>query len=216
MSVYMTEDEQVEQIKKWWRQYGNSILTVILLIALVFTGWRWWQQRQFKIATNAAVVYERLLEGVVEKDASGVSANANTLLTQYASSPYAALAALNLAKEAVTQQQYDVALKHLQWVVDNADIPALKQIARIRSASIMLSQQKAQQALEILAKVNDKTYDPITSEMRGDSYVMLGDEGKAKQAYQLALQSTSNSAIPRPLLKMKLNNLSAVKPHATA
>ncbi len=216
MSVYMTEEEQVEQIKKWWKQYGSNVLTAILIVALAFSGWRWWQQRQLKIATHASVVYQGLLNSASAQDNTGVLASANTLLTQYAGTPYAALASLSLAKAAVEKKQYPVALKHLQWVIDKAAASSLKQIARIRSARILLAQKKPQQALAVLKTINDSSYQPVIDEVRGDSYLAQGNEQQAKQAYQLAWQAAQKAKASRPLLKMKLNNLSVVKHHAAA
>ena len=103
MSVYLNEEEQAEMIRKWWNKYGNAITTLVLLAALSLVAWHWWEARHDKIAGHASIIYEQMLIDSAKKDRIGVIARANTLMKEYTNKPYAALAALMLARNSVDE-----------------------------------------------------------------------------------------------------------------
>ena len=49
-----SEEEQVEQLKRFWQDYGTPILVGISLALAVFAGWRFWQQSQIEASAAAA------------------------------------------------------------------------------------------------------------------------------------------------------------------
>jgi len=54
MYVPESEDEQLEQLKGWLRDYGPSfIIGVVLALAIGF-GWGYWQKRQLRISQSAS------------------------------------------------------------------------------------------------------------------------------------------------------------------
>ena len=47
MTEYLTEQEQIELLKTWIKQYSLVIILTAWSFAIVaITGWRYWQQRQ--------------------------------------------------------------------------------------------------------------------------------------------------------------------------
>ena len=58
----LEEQEQLDQIKSFWAQWGNLITGVVTLGLVCFAawnGWNYWQQRQ---ATQAAVLFDTFEE----------------------------------------------------------------------------------------------------------------------------------------------------------
>lgn len=112
-----------------------------------------------------------------------------------------------LARSAVLKKNYPEALEHLNWVIKHSSEPAMRQIARIRSARILIMQKKPSEALALLKKSDDKSFIGLVDEVRGDAYFSMQDHSSARQAYQLALAEIPNVEITRPILQMKYDNL---------
>lgn len=207
MTEYLTEQEQIQQLKNWIKQYGMTVLAGILIALVVTTGLRYWQNYRNKILTHASVVYDEMLTLRAQNNADGASLQAKKLLSKYASTPYASMAALILAREAVVKKNYAQATQQLNWVLDHSKDSSLREIARIRLARILIAQNKASMSLDLLNKTEDKSFVGLVDEVRGDAYVAQHDKNSARHAYQLALNEIPNAEISRPVLQMKYDNL---------
>jgi predicted negative regulator of RcsB-dependent stress response len=211
LADYMTEEEQIEQLKNWIKQYWATVLSGIIIALIMVTCWHYWQAYQIKILTHASMVYDEMLTARAQNDGSSLAnakIQAEKLLTHYPHTPYAQLAALMLARDAAMHNDYVEADKQLSWAVDHGSVPAMREIAKIRLARFAVSANKPQAALDSLADVEDKTFMGLVDEVRGDAYLQLKDTAKAKKAYQLALVDLpKEEAAERPLLQMKLDNL---------
>lgn len=204
MSNYLSEEEQVEMIRRWWNKYGNLISTAILLGILSIIGFQWWQRHQAKITFHASAEYQQLLNAITEKDDSGIDAHANSIITRFGHTPYATMSALLLARHDVDKKDYANALTQLQWVIDHSKDASFRQIARLRAAKVELAQNKTAEALSLLETVDDETFRPMIADLKGDCYVLLGKKEQARIAFTTALQTSSENAANRSLLKMKL------------
>jgi predicted negative regulator of RcsB-dependent stress response len=115
-----------------------------------------------------------------------------------------------LARDAVAHQQYPEAITQLTWVIDHASDSALRQIAKIRMARILITENKSRDALSELQKVYNHNFNGLIEEVKGDAYIQLKDNANAKTAYQLALNELpKDEAAEKPLLQMKLDNLAS-------
>lgn len=205
MNTYVTEEEQIEAIKAWWKKYGNHFMTGLIVVLLAIAGWKYWQQQQEKVKQAASVSYEHMMSAHASQDDSGVQAQANTLLSQYAKSVYADGARLLLAKTAVKKKRYQQADEYLSSVIQHSGVAALKQVARLRLARIYLHQKQYAHALQLLHVLDDDAYLPYAYELEGDVYAAQGDPQKARVQYQKAVDSSPQFAAKNPLLMMKLN-----------
>lgn len=207
MSVYATETEQIEQLKRWWHQYGKSTLAVVIVGFLISWGWHAWQKQHERLLQTASVVYERLLTSIIRDDQAALDQQANRLFQHYPHTPYAQLAALILARKAVYNGDLDAAEKKLNWVMKHGENSALKQLARVRQARILAAKDKPKEALALLKKVDDKAYLPLVYDAKGDIYMQLGDKTAARDAYQSAIKVLPTYEIMQPLILMKLDDL---------
>lgn len=208
MNAY-NETEQVELLKKWWREYGVAIIAGIVIALILGIGWRYWQQHREQQLAHVSMRYEQMLTNVVNGDTAAVENNANRLIERYPHTPYTQLAALQLARQDVYQNKLDAAQAKLEWVMQRGDNPALRQVARLRYVRILLAQNQAEKALDVLNKVDDKHYEPIILELKGDVFAAAGKIPAAREAYQHALKALPGFAVMQPLLEMKLDNLPA-------
>ena len=207
MDENLTEEQQIELIKKIWKEYGFSAIEGIAIALTVGFGWRFYQNFVTRRAESASIIYERVINDLVTNQTADAAKQSHYLIQQYSATPYAKFAALLLAKEAVLQNKLDDAAKQLQWVIKHGSSNTFLQIARIRLARVYLAQKNPNSALDILEKVNSKAYLGLISEVRGDAYLQLNRVDLARTSYQTALKQLPETAINRSLLQMKLDDL---------
>jgi len=209
MTAYLNEEEQLQLLKRWWNEYGNVLVSVILLIALAFASLNWWKNRTAKINTQASALYEQLISSMANEDKSGVSATSKLLVTEYTHTVYASLAALFEARQAVHQGDLESAVKSLLWAQKNSPSAALKQIATIRLARIYIAQGQLAQADHQLSVVSDKMFQPLIEEVQGDLTLARGQPAQARDHYVQAQLGLKKQNIDNSILQMKINSLPA-------
>lgn len=204
MTDYVTDREQIETIKRWWNDYGKVLAIAILIGLIIGFGWRYWRQHKLRRASHASAIYQEMATAVSKNDEKMAIIYADKLIQNYANTPYASMAAFLWSSDAVAKKKYPFALAKLQWVIKNSDVAQFRQIARIRSAEILIQQNKAKQALVTLTTVDDKAFAPVIEEVKGDALSAQGDVMAAKKAYAQASVGLLEMGITNPLLTMKL------------
>lgn len=183
---YVSEKEQIDAIRKWWQENGKFILIAVILGLSVGFGWRYWHKVETNRAENASMIYQSVLMADRKNDFAAVQGGAGLLEKDYASAPYASLAALLLAKESAQKNDLPAALSQLQWVISHSDQSRLQALARISTARILVSQNKDKEALSEVNAIKDKSFDPLVNWIKGDIAVKAGDAKAAQQYYASA------------------------------
>lgn len=206
VDVHLSEEEQVEALKKWWKENGKSVVAGIVLGLGGVFGWQYWSQHQQQLAEQASLQFEQLNQSV-QAAAPAAVAQAEALITGYPDSPYALFAALDLAKVKFQQGDLAGARTELQWVLDNSDDPSLQQIARLRLARLLLDAGEIEQAASIVSQAPVDNFRGDYAELRGDIALQQGERAEARRAYGEALEyKVSNPA----LVQMKYDDLADV------
>jgi len=209
VNTYMTEEEQIESMKRVWNKYGNLISSIILAIALVIVGYRWYDNRQMQTKMKASQTYEQLIKHFSENDKVGVVAQANYLVDNYPSTIYASGAQLLLARESVNNGKLDKAKAQLSWVLEHTSAQPIKAIATIRLARIESEETHYDKAIDYLNTVHEKDFLGLVHEVKGDVYHAKGEEDKAHQEYLDAKKYLPAQFRCKPsLLTMKINQVS--------
>lgn len=201
-----TDKEQIEMLREWWDEYGKAIAIAVVVGLLIGFGWRYWSQHQLNYANKASTIYQSLLIADQKKDFATAQHYVEDLTKNFAKTPYAALANFYLARKASEQKNYPLAVSSLEKVMNQSKIDSFKQIARLRTARVFIEEAKPEQALSLLAKVDDKAFDPVIESVKGDAYAALGNKTAAKEAYQKAQEGLTANGIEDPLIAMKLSN----------
>ncbi|HVF64147.1 MAG TPA: tetratricopeptide repeat protein [Casimicrobiaceae bacterium] len=208
MAVYdLEEQEKLDDLKAFWRRWGNAISTIIVAISLVFVGvqaWRWYQDKR---AADAAVLYGAVAQGVRSNDVPKARDAMAQLADSYKRTGYAPRAALLYAKLAWDQGDRAGAKAQLQWVLDNAAEDELKQVARYRLAQALLGEKQVEQALATLDAKHAEPFAGLYADLRGDALSVAGRVGEAKAAYQLALSKLDQKSPYRNYVQLKLDAL---------
>lgn len=210
MAEHHDEMEQVEALKRWWIENRWFVIAgVVIGVGAVggWRGWEWWNARQ---AEAASALYTQVEKSVSAHDATTYDAQLATMVKDYARTPYAANAALLVAKDAVDSGDLAKAKAQLAWVVANAHDAELKQLGRVRLARVQLAAGEHDVALATLdALASGGAFEGQAQELRGDVLRVLGRTEDARRAYQAALAAGGEQLIDKDLVELKLADLGA-------
>ena len=211
MAYDLEEQEQLENIKSWWKQYGNlvtlAVIACLVTIAAV-QGWRYYRTQKTE---QASVLYSQLDQAERLNESKKVRDIAAQLIDKYGSTQYAGMAALSAAKASFTTGELDEAKKNLRWAIDHARDEEMRDVARLRLAGILLDQKKYDEALKLLSAEPRPAYVALYADLRGDVLSAQGKATEARTAYQLALDKSDARSQYRPLIEMKLDAVGHAK-----
>lgn len=204
MSDYLSDKEQAEMLKNWWNNYGRSIAIAVVIGLLIGFGWRYWNQHKIEREQKASAYYQAMLLADESNDSTAAQQQAEILWKQFPGSLYATMAALFTAKEAVANNNLDLALEKLNWAIAHTNNNTFREIAKVRVSRILASQKKYDDALAILQVVDDKTFVAVVAETKGDIYSAQGRTAEAQKEYSEAKQAYTEVGIDNPFLQMKM------------
>lgn len=207
MEIYDSDKEQLEAIKKWWKENGRSITVGLVLGVGGVVGWTSWQAYSNAQAEKASIVYEQLVNLSNAQQPTLAADQSDILMRDFPKSMYASLGALVHARNAVEAGEQAKAEGFLRWVMENAPEKGVQNIARVRLARLMLGDGKPQEALGLLEESNPDGFEVLWEEARGDALVEINDAAAARNAYEKALGAADVSASARRRLRMKLEDL---------
>jgi predicted negative regulator of RcsB-dependent stress response len=222
VAEHLSDEEQLEALKRWWQESGKQTLAVIAIAVVGYFGWNGWQDHRQQQAEGASSLYDQMIsaasitpgEALTDEQQAQVTFYAVSLQDQYSGTAYAQYASLMLAKLAVEDNDLDTAATELTSVMADAE-EGLSLIARLRLARVEAARGNADQALALLSDVDAKTLSFAYDEARGDIYLQQGDVEKANTAYQQALAQMPLEDRTRPLLELKLNQTTSQKAEQT-
>jgi predicted negative regulator of RcsB-dependent stress response len=190
MALDLEEQEQVEELKAWWKQHGNLITAVILAAALGFAGWQGWRWYQGSQSAQASVLYETLSKAAQADDAKALRDAAGTLVESYPRTLYASMGALVAARYYFDRNDLKTAKAQLAWVMERAPSRDFKDLARLRLAAVLLDEKAHDEALKLLDAMPAAPYEAQYAALRGDVLVAKNQAAEAKAAYKLALEKS--------------------------
>jgi predicted negative regulator of RcsB-dependent stress response len=193
MATYdLEEQEQLDEIKVWWKQYGNlvvSLLTAAAIGVIAWQAWNWYQRNQ---TAQASMVYNVLQKSALEKDSQRLKAASGELLEKFGGTTYAPLGALIAAKSMFDSGDTKTAKVQLAWVVEHGK-DELRDLARLRLSALLLDEKAYDEALKQLDGSVSGGFAIRFAESRGDVLNAQGKKVEARSAYQLALAKLEES-----------------------
>jgi len=216
VSVHLSEEEQLEVLKRWWKDYGRTIIIAVLVVVAGYFGFTTWQDQKRQAAEKASVMYEELLKLVnvepgkviTDADKATVAHLAGQLKEANSKSMYAHSAAFFLAKLAVEDNKLDAAASELKWILSAKPDAATEQLARLRLARVLTAQKAYDEALAQLTPEPAAAFVADYAEARGDIFKLQGDLDAARTSFEKALTSIDPQQQERyMLLQMKVDDL---------
>lgn len=205
---YETEEQQVEALKRWWKENGKLVVTGLGLGIALVVGVRMYNDHTNNRAESASYLFDQLISNEVGNK-QDIKALDQRLLAEYSSTSYAALSALVVAKQMVKQGDLDSARQKLEWVMANSKNEEFKHIARLRLMRVLTSMKEFDQALSLANTDYPKSFAALYEELKGDAYLAKGDTNQARIAYDKAILQAGVQA--NRWLKLKRDDLGKVE-----
>jgi predicted negative regulator of RcsB-dependent stress response len=214
----LQEQEQLDDLKAFWKQYGNLItwtLTLVLAGFAAWNGWNWWQRNE---AGKATALYEELERAALAGDGERTGRAFNDLKDKFGRTLQAQQGALLAARVQAEKGLAAQAQTTLAWLADNGGEDEFRVIARLRVAGLLMDQKQYDQALKQLDAAQQgkvREFDALIADRRGDILAAQGKTQQAVSAYQAAHKALDEKIDYRRLVDAKLTAL-GVAPAASA
>lgn len=216
----LEEQEQLDQLKAFWKKYGNAITWLLILVLggyAAWNGWNWYQRDQ---AAKAGAMADQLDKAVQAGDIDQTARIFADLKGRYPGTAYAEQAGLQTAKLQYDKGKADDALATLGWVEANASETEYRAIAKLRAAGVLLDQKKFDDALKRLDGITLKDgateFGALVDDRRGDILLAQNKTDDAKAAYMKAWKAMDDKLDYRRLVEAKLTALGATPEAAKA
>lgn len=203
----LEEQEQLEQLKAFWKRWGNPITWLLTLALVAYAGWTGWNYWQRTEAAKAAAMYGELQRAVQAADLGKSVAVFGNLKQDYAGTGYAAQAALVTAKLQLDKEKPDDARATLTWVAANAKGEAYRDLARLRLAALQMDAKQLDEAGKTLDAVKSADFAALVADRRGDLALLQNKPDVAKAEFKKAYDGLEKQLDYRRLLEVKLASL---------
>jgi predicted negative regulator of RcsB-dependent stress response len=207
-----TEEEQLDAIKRWFKENGVSLIAGVAIAAAGVFGWNTWQDYQANQAEAASMRYQQLLNLAMDEQAEEAAiARARDLVVEiteeHGNTLYADLAQLLGARFAVTDGDNAAARDALQAMIDSSERDYLKGVARLRLARLQVVDGDAEMALTTLEAGIPEALDAQRADVRGNAHHALGRKEEARGAWQEAQRLSETLDQPLYGVQLKLDDL---------
>ena len=206
MAYDLEEQEQIDEFKAWWKQYGKMLSTIVVVGIAAYASYHIWHYIQNKNAVEASVQFQALITSDA-KDIKSIQSKSAALIEQFAGTPYAGRAALFAAKVNYEAKDTNAAKTQLEWAMKNAKETSSAALASIQLANILFEEKKYDEALSILNAPHDMGFEGLFADLKGDVLAAQGKPTEAKAAYALALTKLDPQGRYRLITQRKLETL---------
>lgn len=217
MTELRTEEEQVEAIKKWWRENGTSIILALVLGLGGYFGWNYWQDQQQAEADAASSLYNQLVQVVAVSQGQELSEQAkdefktlaNELKNNFSKTTYGEFGALFAAKFAADEGNFEQAAQELQALLEDSKHEPVKYTAQARLAQLYVQLDKLNEALALVSTAPSQAFTPQFAEVKGDALYRQGNTLEAVKAYQEAQAAAQAQGLDTQNLQRKIDFLAS-------
>jgi len=203
----LEEQEQLDQLKHFWKQYGNPITWLLIAVlggVAAWNGYQYWQRSQ---SLQAAAMFDEFERVARSGDLQKTERAFSDMKERFASTAYAQQAGLQLARSAYVAGNTDIAKDALTWISEKSSDKGYAAIARLRLASLLVEAKAYDEALTLLSRDVTQEFSALSADRRGDILAAQGKTSEAKLAYQKAYAQFEDPSEYRRLVDVKLNAL---------
>jgi len=201
------DDERLEQIKEWWKEYRWTVIGGVSLGLATVVGVNVWNAYTIGKAEAASDLYERITLDVVENRFDSATRLADQLIEEFPNTAYAGKTALIQARIQHELGNSEQVRKLLRWVIDNATEISSAHAARLQLARLMNAEKDYEGASSML-DIDDITgFESHYHELRGDALRGLQRFEEAYEQYERSLETLAPGSGYRALLNLKLNDV---------
>ena len=206
MAAYSDQDE-LEKLKQWWKNYGTALVAGVALGLVLLFGHKYWRQYTEQRLEAASTLYVQMQQQYRAGDTASARATGTRVVTEHDGTPYAAMAALLLAKVSADAGDMAAARQHLRWVLEHGSEAATVHAARLRLAQILAADGEIDAAMALADTKDAGGFASEYLELKGDLLLRQGRKNEARTAYREALKQLAPDSAYRSVLHMKLDDL---------
>ncbi|OIP17515.1 MAG: hypothetical protein CO105_01875 [Comamonadaceae bacterium CG_4_9_14_3_um_filter_60_33] len=203
----LEEQEQLDQIKHFWKQYGNAITWAIIVVLGAFASWNFYNYWQRSQAQQAAVLFDEMERAVQSADAARMDRVFGDMKDKFTGTAYAQQSGLLVARQYINLNKPDAAKAALTWVADKSSDAGYQALARLRLAALAIENKNYDEALGLLNRAYPASFEALVADRKGDVYSLQGDKVKALAEYNKAYRLFDPRTEYRRLVEVKLNAL---------
>ena len=204
MAYSIEEEQEINQLKDWWKENGKTIIVAFILGVGGMFGWRYWQAHQAEQIAQASAQYDALIYSA-QQDEQAKKANIEQFVQANSKTAYAVFALLDEAKKATEKQDFVAAEVNLNQALTQSQDEVLTSIVALRLSAVQFQLGQLDNALTTLNQVKGESFNARKAILTGDIQVAKGDKVAAKNSFEQAQQS--GTQLEQQMAKMKLNNL---------
>lgn len=205
----LEEQEQLDELKHFWKQYGNLITWLLIMVFGSIAAWNGYQYWQRTRAVQVAGLFDEVERFAQAGDLPRLERAFADIKDKYGSMAYAHQAGLLLAKTAHEKGNTDAAKAALQWVADNASDEGYQAIARLRLSGLLLQAKAYDDALKAIAGSFPASFTGLVADRQGDIFALQGKRAEAVTAYNKAYTELDARSEYRRMVEIKLTSLGA-------
>lgn len=203
----LEEQEQLDEIKHFWKQYGNAITWVLIVVLGAYAAWNGYQYWQRSQAAQAAAMFDEVEKVAREGDAEKLERAFNDMKERFAATAYAPQAGLLVAQTLYAAGKVDGAKAALTWVTEKSKDGGYGAVARLRLAGVLMDSKAYDEALKVLDTGMAEEFAALQADRRGDILMAQGNKPEAKAQYLKAFKAMDARTDYRRLVLVKLNTL---------
>ena len=205
----LEEQEQLDQLKHFWKQYGNLITWILIAVLGSIAAWNGYQAWQRNQSMQAAAMFDEVERVARGGDVEKTQRAFSEMTGRFARTTYAQQSGLLLGKMAFDAGKMDSAKAALEWVVQNGSDPAYVAIARLRLSGVLLETKAYDDALKTLSTDFSDDFVGLVADRKADIYMLQNKKNEARTEYQKAYKAFDDRSEYRRLVEVKLNALGA-------
>lgn len=217
MADHLSDEEQLDAIKKWWRENGTSLLLMVVLVGGGWFGWNYLQTQRQQTVEDSSHVYMAMVDALVawekeptQANADQIAAHGETLKKLNENSLYARFGALALSRLYMADAEIESAIEELKWAREKTEDPALIALIDLRLANAEFARDNGDAAIQILSQPHPTEFSGLYQELKGDIHFAMAQNEQALEAYQSALDQLEESdpatERARAMLELKIND----------
>lgn len=203
----LEEQEQLDELKHFWNQWGNLITWFLIAVFGSFAAWNGWQYWQRNQAVKASVLHEEVERAAAGGDLGRLEQSLKDMRDRFGGTTYAQQSGLLAARVFQEKGKPEAAQAALEAVAKDASDEGYQAVARLRLAAMLVEAGKHDEALKQLSGELPGEFAALAADRRGDILKLQGKKDEAKAEYTQAWKAFAPDTEYRALVEVKLTAL---------
>lgn len=203
----LEEQEQLDQLKHFWKQYGDLITWALIAVfgsIAAWNGYQYWQRSQ---SAQASTMYDTVERAAEARDTAKLERALSDMQDKFGRTTYAQQAGLLAAKALYDAGKADAGKAALSWVAEHGSDEGYQALARLRLAGLLVDAKAYDDALKQLSATYPKEFSALVADRKGDVLLLQGKRDEARASFASAYAALDEGSEYRRLVEVKLNSL---------